>query len=250
MRGALWLAGAALVLYVGVCGLLFVFQRTLLYLPQPARTVAPSIRLPVAGAELQVSVRPLPGAPALIYFGGNAEDVSGSLAELADAFPGHALYLMHYRGYGLSTGTPTEVALQADAKALYHHVASSHTGVTVMGRSLGSGLAIRLAAEQTVSRLILVTPYDSIEAVATRQFSWLPVRWLIRDRFDSAAVAPMVSVHTTVIVAEHDEVIRRERSDALLDRFAPGLVRLTVIPGAGHNDVSAYPAYVQALGSP
>lgn len=244
-------AGLAVLLYGLACAGLFAFQRSLLYAPQPAGVEVPSLRLPVAGAELQVSVRLLPNAPALLYFGGNAEDVSGTWAELADQFPDRSLYLMHYRGYGRSTGSPSEAALHADALALYRHVSELmggvHPDIAVMGRSLGSGVAVHLAAEQRVSHLLLVTPYDSIAAVAAAHFPWFPVKWLVRDRFDAAAFAPRIQVPTTVIIAEHDEVIPRERTDALVARFAPGVARVVIIPGASHNSVGAGEAFSQAL---
>ena len=184
-----WLGGAALV-YVALCAMLYVFQRSLLYFPQPARVNVPSLRLSVPGAELHVSVRERDGPGAVIYLGGNAEDVSASLAEIAASFPEQAVYALHYRGYGRSTGSPSEAALQADVLALYDQVARQRSDVTVVGRSLGSGLAVSLAAVRPLSRLVLVTPYDSIEAVAAQQYAVFPVRWLIKDRFDAAARAP------------------------------------------------------------
>jgi pimeloyl-ACP methyl ester carboxylesterase len=241
-----WLAGA-LVLYAVACLLLYLSQRSLLYFPQPARVLAPALALSVPGAELQVSVRVHPGPRAVLYFGGNAEDVSSSLAELAATFPAHAVYAMHYRGYGRSTGKPTETALHADAMALFDRVASDHTDITVIGRSLGSGVAIRLAAGRPVSRLVLVAPYDSVAAVAAQQFALFPVHWLIHDRFDSASVAPTIRVPTTVILAEHDAVIRREHSDALVSRFAPGVAQVVVIAGAGHNTLDGRPAFDAAM---
>ncbi len=143
-----WLGGAALV-YAALCVVLYVFQRSLLYFPQPARVNAPSLQLSVPDAQLQVSVHERAGPRAVLYFGGNAEDVSASLAELAASFPDHAVYALHYRGYGRSTGSPSEPALQADALAVYDHVASERADITVVGRSLGSGLAVSLAAQRT-----------------------------------------------------------------------------------------------------
>ena len=242
----IWLGGAALV-YAALCAALYVFQRSLLYFPQPARVDTPSLRLSVPGAELQVSVREREGPGAVLYFGGNAEDVSAGLAELAASFPEHAVYALHYRGYGRSTGSPSEAALQADALALHDHVARQRADITVVGRSLGSGLAVSLAATRPLTRLVLVTPYDSIEAVAAQQYAVFPVRWLIQDRFDAAASAPQVRAPTTVIIAERDEVIRRARSDALVSRFAPGVAQVVVIAGAGHNTLDGRPDYEAAL---
>lgn len=251
MRLLVGCVGGAGLLYLLVCAGLFAFQRSLLYAPQPARFDVPGMQLPVSGAELQISVRILAKAPALLYFGGNAEDVSGTWAELVAAFPGRSLYLMHYRGYGRSTGKPTEAALHADALVLYQHVRQILGGggadIAVLGRSLGSGVAMRLASEHPVSQLILVTPYDSIAAVAAGRFPWVPVRWLLLDPFDSAVLASRVTAPTTVIIAEHDEVIPRERTDALVGRFAAGVARVVRIPGSGHNNVSVGEPFRRAL---
>jgi len=241
-----WLGLGAL-LYLVLCAALYLFQRSLLYFPQPARGTASWMELSVPGARLQVSLQERSGSQAVLYFGGNAEDVSFSLAELAATFSEQSVYALHYRGYGRSTGQPTETALQADALALFDHVARQRADITVVGRSLGSGLAVSLAAQRTVSRLVLVAPYDSIEAVAAQHYPLFPVRWLIHDRFDAAALAPRVRAATTVIVAERDEVIPRARTDALVSRFAPGVVRLVVVPGAGHNTLDGRPGYDAAL---
>lgn len=242
-----WVLSTVAVLYLAGCGALYGWQRSLLYHPQPARQAGESLTLPVDGATLQVSVRARPGAPALLYFGGNAEDVSATLPPLARLFPDHALYLLHYRGYGQSTGEPTEPTLHADARALYEHARHAHPEIAVVGRSLGSGVAIRLASERPVTRLVLITPYDSIEAVAAEQFPWLPVRWLIQDRFDSAALAGRVGVPTTLIAAENDTLIRPARTAALMTQFRPGVAHLVNIPGVGHNDIGASPLYARAL---
>lgn len=241
-----WFGGALLV-YAALCVLLYVFQRSLLYFPQPARTNAPSFLLQVPGADVQVSVQARVGTGAVLYFGGNAEDVSIILAELAATFPERSVYALHYRGYGRSTGEPGEAALKADALALFDHVARERNDFVLVGRSLGSGVAVSLATQPGVTRLVLVAPYDSIEAVAAQQFPWFPVRWLIRDRFDSAALAPQIRVPTTVIVAEHDEVIARAHTDALVSRFAPGVAKVVVVPGAGHNTLDGRPEYDTAL---
>lgn len=243
----LWLLSGLILLYLAGCAAMYGWQRSLLYYPQPSLLAVTSMTLPVEGASVQVSVQALPGAPAILYFGGNAEDVSGTLPQLARLFPDHALYLMHYRGYGQSTGEPGEAALHADARALYEHVRREHAEIKLIGRSLGSGVAARLASEQPVTRLALVTPYDSIENVAVEQFPWLPVRWLIRDRFDSAAVVGRITAPTTLIAAEHDTLIRPARTAQLSSRFQPGVARSVLIEAADHNSIGGSPVYERAL---
>src|SRR5258706_13661365 len=190
--------------YLGLCALLFLFQRSLIYFPHPraSSSGATTITLPVEGARVLVTARPHSGPNALVYFGGNAEDVSYSLPSFSAAFPDHAIYLLHYRGYGGSSGTPGETALFSDAIALFDKVRIEHGNVVVVGRSLGSGVAVHLASVRPVARLVLVTPYNSIQEIAARQFPYLPVRWLLRDRYESWKYAKQVAVPTLLVAAE------------------------------------------------
>jgi pimeloyl-ACP methyl ester carboxylesterase len=249
MRILLTLLAILAVLYLAACGAIFFLQRSMIYYPQPAAANVPAQRMALAadGAQLVVWVRHHDGPRALVYFGGNAEDVSANLASLPAAFPDHAMYLMNYRGYGGSTGESSEKALQRDALLLFDQVHAQHPDVTVMGRSLGSGLAVRLASARPVGRLILVTPYESLSGLAAALFPYFPVRWLVVDRYESGRYAPQVKAPTLIIAAERDEVIPRWSTERLQSRFADGIATLKVIAGAGHNTISEEPAYWKAL---
>ncbi|MNX45722.1 putative aminoacrylate hydrolase RutD [compost metagenome] len=236
--------------YLALCVALFVFQRSLIYYPQP-RAVGSAetlLTLPVDDAQVLVSVRPYDGPKALIYFGGNAEDVSRSLPAFAEAFPDHALYFMHYRGYGGSSGSPSEEAIARDAMTLFDKVYADHPQITVVGRSLGSGVAVRLASSRPATRLLLVTPYNSLEELAARQFRWFPVQWLLKDKFESWRYASHITVPTRLIAAEHDEVIPGASTQRLYGHFAKGVAAMQVIKGTGHNSISDSPEYFKALG--
>jgi pimeloyl-ACP methyl ester carboxylesterase len=243
-------AAIALV-YLGLCVALFLYQRSLLYFPQPRvpGNIAPTLTLSVDGAELLVTVRAHRGSKALLYFGGNAENVSYTLPLLTTAFPERALYLMNYRGYGGSTGQPTEAALVADSLALFDKLQAEHSDIVVMGRSLGSGVAIHLASLRPASNLVLVTPYNSIQDLAANQYPYFPVRLLMRDKFESWKYAPKIAVPTLVIAAEHDRVIPRESTAALLTHFRSGIAKLEFLPGTGHNTIAESPEYVALLKS-
>ena len=236
-------------IYAGLCAALFFFQRSMIYFPQPrsAGTSIATISLQAGDHDVIVTTRAHAGPQALIYFGGNAEDVSANVPELSRAFPEHALYLLHYRGYGGSGGTPSEAALFADALTLFDRVHAEHPDIVVIGRSLGSGVAIHLASLRPVARLVLVTPYDSLEEIAAGRFPFFPVRWLLRDRFDSRTYAPKVSAPTLLIGAEHDEVVPVRSAVLLATRFQPGVATLVVLPGTGHNTVSEHPRYLPLL---
>lgn len=243
-----FLLGAA-ALYGLLCLALLVFQRSFIYFPQPRAIDNPTtlLKLPMEDAEVLVSTRPLEGPNALIYFGGNAEDVSLNLPEFSPAFGDHALYLLHYRGYGGSGGSPSEETIQADALALFDRVYAQHPCTVVVGRSLGSGVAVRLASQRPAARLILITPYNSIQELAQRRFPYIPVPWLLEDKFESWKYAQQIEVSTLLIVAAQDEVIPSASSDALHGHFQPGVAALEVIPAAGHNSIGQRPEYLKLL---
>jgi pimeloyl-ACP methyl ester carboxylesterase len=237
------------VVYLCLCAVLFIFQRSLIYYPQPRARGESSATLPlsVPGAELLISVRAHDGPRAIVYFGGNGEDVTYNLPAFSTAFPDHALYLMNYRGYGGSSGRPREVDLQQDALALFDYVRARHSNVTIMGRSLGSGIAIRLASQRDAERLVLITPYSSIAELGARQFPIFPVKLLMRDKYESWRHAASIVVPTTFVVAEDDEIVPRASSEDLYARFRPGTATLRVIPDVGHNTLSASPLYLETL---
>jgi pimeloyl-ACP methyl ester carboxylesterase len=240
---------AAALAYAAACAAVFIFQRSLIYFPQasPVHEGEPTLLLPIEQGNVRVVTRSRAGGKAVVYFGGNAEDVSLSTDELASAFPENSLYLMHYRGYGGSDGSPSEAALRADALALFEHASAQHETVIVMGRSLGTGIAVWLASMRPVARLILVTPYDSLQELAQQRFPFLPVSWLLLDKFQSWRYAPSVTAPTLLIVAEHDAIVPRRSSDTLFTRFQSGVAELRAIAGTDHNTISSSPDYMRTL---
>jgi fermentation-respiration switch protein FrsA (DUF1100 family) len=240
---------ALLIVYAAACALLYLLQDRFLYLPTPdiSRPGAQSLRFERGDATLKVWALHPQQQAALIYFGGNAEDVGANLPDFDTAFPDRAVYLANYRGYGGSTGQPSERALIADAEAIFDWVAARHSRVALIGRSLGSGVATAVAASRPVERVVLVTPYDSIANVAADHFPAFPVRWLLRDRYDSLRWIGKVRAPVLTVVAERDEVIGRARSEALIGAMPAAIRHIRLIEGANHNDVSAFPAYLQSL---
>ena len=245
LRTALTLLAAAGIAWAALCAWLFVSQRSQIYF-RTAESVAPGaapLWLDSGGLRIKVwSVEP-PGPRALVYFGGNAEDVALSLPELRQVALDRSLYLMNYRGYGGSAGRPTEAGLHADALALFDLVRARHGQVALYGRSLGSAVAVRVAAERDPERLVLVTPFDSFVSVGRAPFPWVPVRWPLRDRSDAGSRAGGPRGPGPAVIAGADEIIPRASAEALLAAFAPAQARAGVIAGASHNDVSVRSGY-------
>jgi pimeloyl-ACP methyl ester carboxylesterase len=257
MRSSRRLAAVLVVLaMLGACRML---QNALLFYPRPL--VGPVPAAP-AGWRVEplsltrpdgVTLRgwrvspPAPTAAAVVYFGGNAEEVSW-LVGSADRFGGRTLVLANYRGFGGSEGSPSEEALAGDAIAWFDNVARDGTAVAAMGRSVGSGIAVRLAAQRPVDRVALVSPYDSIAEVATHHFPAALVRAVVVDRYDAGALAPGLAMPMLAIVAARDDIIPVERSQRLVEAWG-GPRRLVTLPGRGHNDLHADPAYWREIGA-
>lgn len=249
-------AGMA-VAYIATCVLAYARQRSMLYYPTPyaPRRDAAFIWVESQGVRLRVWVVGAragdPAAPALIYFGGNAEDVAGNVATLGAALPQRVVYLVNYRGYGGSGGTPTERGLCADSEAVFDVVRRRHPAgaIAVMGRSLGSGVAVHLAAARDVERLVLVTPFDSMVAVAREHFRWLPVALLVRDRYASADTirSGRVRAPALIVIAGDDEVIPARRGAALAAAFPAQQLRTLRIEAATHNGIDLFPQYLDAV---
>ena len=177
-----------------------------------------------------------PGAaPLVLYFGGNAEEVSWMIDEVIARTPGVSWLLVDYRGYGSSEGAPSEAAFAGDALLWHDHLAKSATKVFVFGRSLGSGVAVRLAAERPIAGVVLVAPFDSLVQVAKRYYPYLPVGLMLKHRFDSIGYAPKMSAPLLCLVAARDEIIPPVHSQRLFDAWG-GPKRWISLDGATHND--------------
>lgn len=234
------------VLYVGFCAVLFLKQRLLIYYPQPNAIhdgITP-MEMRVGGETVDVATRPADGQNALLYFGGNADDVSLDMRDFVQTFPGYSIYLLDYPGYGRSSGRPTEKAISADALALYDAVRAGHSHIVVVGRSLGSGVAVRLASERPIARLVLVTPFDSLGDAAAEQYPLVPVRWLLLDKYELWRYAPVVTAPTEIIAAADDHVVPRTSTERLRTRFRPGIASYDLLAGNHHTVVDSpeYPA--------
>jgi len=236
--------------YVALCALLFLTQRSQIYfqVPESNPVGAESIRFANDGIELKVWVVSRPGPKALIYFGGNAEDVAFNLTAFTSTFPDHTIYLVNYRGYGGSTGSPSESGLAADAIAFYDFVRPRQSEISVIGRSLGAGVAVQLASVREVDRLVLVTPFDSLVNVARAHFSYIPVGLLLLDRYDSTSRVRAIEADALVVIAGADEIVPRARSDALVAEFRPAQPCVVVLEGAMHNEIDSRPQYLAELG--
>jgi pimeloyl-ACP methyl ester carboxylesterase len=253
-----WLILIAIVL-VGIPAAAWLMQDSLLFFPQ---SVGSTPHLQANAAPLEVVVPDgthLRGwivkgaaspAPVVIYFGGNAEEVSWTLSDRR--WPRDwTIVGLNYRGYGASEGKPGQFALQADALAIYDAVARrpdvDARRVVVFGRSLGTAMAAHVAAARPdVAGAVLVSPYDSMTAIGRLHYPWLPVSLLLKHRFEAAVDAKRCRTALLTIVGAADSIIPPERSRALYEAWG-GSKSWLVVPAAGHNDLAEHEAFWQAI---
>ncbi|MFN0306234.1 MAG: alpha/beta hydrolase [Burkholderiales bacterium] len=185
--------------------------------------------------------------PLLIYYGGNADEVSWLLAH-AYRFPKFALLLMNYRGYGRSEGVPRQDHLFADALLAFDAIAArseiNRQRIVVWGRSLGTGVAAHVATERSVAGVMLVSPYDSMSALAERHVPYL--KWLLTQPFDSLSLAPRVKVPLLALAATQDTLIPIEHTQRVVSAWG-GPKRLVALREGDHNSLSAFPAFWDAI---
>lgn len=236
-------------LYLALCGLLYAKQRALIYFPETTRVAAAQTDVSIDRSD--VVLRGWVANPgrsgAILYFGGNGESIELNRGDFARYFPSRSSYLIAYRGYGASEGQPDQNALFADALAIYDDVRQRHAGpIAVIGRSLGSGVASYLASQRTVDRLVLVTPFDSLADVGQTHYPLFPVRWLVRDRYESFRYLPQHAGPLMVIRAPNDAVIPARHTDRLIAGL-PREPEIVAFPRADHNNLSSDPRYWQSL---
>ncbi len=238
-----------LLLYFIVTLLLYVSQRKMLYFPTANSAIAADKQVTIDVNEQQLQAwRVNPGKSQLmLYFGGNAEAVEENISELSQIFPSYTLYLIAYRGYGASTGSPSEAALNQDALAIYDQLVNEYEKISVMGRSLGSGVAVHLSANRRIDKTILVTPFDSILNVAKDIYWMFPLSILLKDKFESWRKVQHINNQSLLLIAEQDEVIPARYGKNLARFFGSDNAEVIMINGAGHNTIGEFQTYRQAL---
>jgi uncharacterized protein len=251
-------AGIVIALLLSACSI----DSHFIYMPQPLSEAAATRITRSSPAAEEIVVAAADGTrlhgwlinhrdqlkrPLVIYYGGNADEVSWLLAH-AHRFPSHAMLLMNYRGYGRSEGTPHQDHLFADALAIYDAIvarpAIDQDRVIVWGRSLGTGVATYVATQRPVARVMLVSPYDSMTALAARHMPYL--KWLLTQPFDSIGRAPQIKVPLLALAAAGDTLIPLDHSEKLVGSWG-GPKRLIVLRDGDHNSLSGYSQFWDAM---
>lgn len=259
MQVLLSLLKSILLIYFAVVLLMAVFQDKLIFIPQsinnPYAVQFENYRIQFThkenrlegwfiGKDLISATNPL-----IVYYGGNAEEVSGNLLDLQN-FPTFSFLFMNYRGFGESKGKPSQEVLVNDAVFILNHLieneAINPSHIILMGRSLGSGIAVQVAHQIKVKALILVTPFDSLTNVVKNHYPFLPVKLLIKHPFDSISLSPFIDTPALFLMGTEDQIIDNNRTQAIYNVWK-GPSDLAIIKGAGHNDIQKFPLYWQKI---
>jgi len=251
MASLKWFITFALVFYCGLVALLYLSQRSLQYFPETFRTTPAAAGLPEAEEVVLATVDgerviawhvpPRGEKPVVLYFHGNG----ASLRWRHERFrtltaDGTGLLALSYRGYGGSSGSPTEAGLMNDADAAYAFAIARYPAqrLVVWGESLGSGVAVPLAARNPVGHLILQSPFTSAVDVGAGRYWFVPVRWLMKDQFRSDLYIGQVTAPVLVMHGDRDNVVPFPLGERLFAQInAPK--RFVRIAGGGHNDLGA-----------
>jgi pimeloyl-ACP methyl ester carboxylesterase len=235
-------------LIAGFIALMFDFQTQIMF---PTHAVAPPGPLPPGSERHEIEISDgdvlhgvhIPASSGrhhtlILGFAGNAWNSEDAAAYLHKLYPDADVVTFHYRGYRPSTGSPSAKALLRDAPLVYDHATKllAPQRTIAVGFSIGSGVAAALAQKRPLDGLILVTPFDSLKAVASGHYPFLPVGTLFRHDMDAAKALERSNVSTAIVAAGDDTLITPRRTDAL--RVSVGNLRYDqTIDGAGHNDV-------------
>lgn len=258
-----FLGTAAIILalaYLLVLGVMFVLQRQLVYVPDPKRVSPAAVGLAnVKEVELATGdgERLLAwygaardGQPTLLYFHGNGGNLAARAPRLERFMAeGYGVFMLSYRGYGGSTGRPSETNNHADALRAYEYLTKSGTPanrIVLYGESLGSGVAVRLASRKPVAGVILDAPFTSLVDVAAHHYPYLPVRLALLDRYNSLAHIASIGAPLLVLHGTNDRTVPTRLGKKLI-AAAVEPKSLVLIEGAGHSDIYDHGAFAAVV---
>lgn len=238
----------ALLIYIFYGFYLYFKQRDLLYHPmkQTKYEGLEEENFELQGCEIKISILNKEKKKAIIYFGGNKENVDKNAKIFSELFSEHSVYLIKYRGYAGSTCSPSEKAIYFDATHIYDEIKENHEEIAIIGRSLGSGVATFVAAQKKIDKLILVTPFDSIQSVIQSKFPLYPMGWMLKDRYDSLSRVKEITAPTLIVAAQNDEVISVLQTERLQNAFLKK-PKFIMIEGVNHSNIVTSPRYYDLL---
>ena len=227
---------------------LYIFQDSFLYFPSKDIKNSYTKRVFISENEsISTTVLNANKNKAIIYFGGNAENVDNNADTFTKIFKNYTVYLVKYRGYGASTGKARQKAFYLDALSIYDEIQNNYQDISIIGRSLGTGIATYLASKRDVLKLALITPFDSIQNVAQGRYPMYPMSFLLKDKYNSLKNVPKIKAQTLILIAQNDKIIKRKQSLNLAKAFLSSQLTLHIIKNTNHNTISNNSLYYTYL---
>lgn len=250
-----WIAALAVSVYVGALALLYFKQRDLLFpIPPVGRTAPAAAGFPKAEEHLLTTsdgekiivwhVPAKPGHPVVLFFHGNGDFLAGCVSRFKGVTAdGTGLVAVSYRGYAGSSGRPSEDGLLQDAEAAYAFTAARYAAdkIAVWGFSLGTGVAVALAAKHPIAKLILEAPYTSTADVAAELYPFVPVRLLMRDQFRSDQRIGRITAPLLIMHGSDDHAIPLQFGERLF-AMAHEPKKFVQLRGGGHENLDDFGA--------
>lgn len=248
-KSAISVISFAVVGYLVICTLSYLFQKDLIYHPRSLDESKPYLQRFITN-EIEIIREEYilhgwlinPGKSKLIiYYGGNGEEVSYNLSSFT-RFSNYSSLFINYPGYGKSEGSPSQQDIFADALFIYDKFSNEYNEIVLFGRSLGSGVASYVAGKRNPEKIILVTPFDCLCNVASENFPFLPVDLMLTERYDSIENIGEFQNNSLVFIAGNDRVIPNELSYNLAEYLGQN-AETVFIEKAGHNNIQRFHEY-------
>ncbi|MFK2823768.1 alpha/beta hydrolase [Arcobacter sp. YIC-80] len=217
---------------------LYFFQRTFIYFPtKKIEHNSFEETFNIDKEKIKVIVINKGNKKAILYFPGRSENVANNIENYRKNFPNNTIYLVNYRSYGGSSGIATEKNLYKDAKYIFEKISKRHQSIDVIGRSLGTGIATHLASNSKIRKLILVTPYDSILNMARDKYPFYPIKYILKDQYNSINRVKKIVYPTLIFLASEDKTVKHKYSKNLIKEFKPSLLTVKTIANTNHKNI-------------
>jgi len=238
-----------LLVYIGMGLYLYLKQRSFLYFPtKHIEHNHKTFQIENDGESINVVVVNPNKNKALLYFGGNGEPVASGASIFEAELLDYTTYLVEYRGYGDSTGNPTQDGIVSDALKIYDKIKENHKSISLFGRSLGTGVAMQVAKQREIEKIALITPFDKITTLAQDRYPIYPMSLLLKDKYDSLSIAPMLKIDTLILIAADDKLVPPKYAYNLASAFEKSYITTVEIDDCNHANIAETQRYIEVLG--
>jgi len=241
-------ASLSLVIYISLTLFIYIKQRGFIYYPSKIEEFKELEKVyNIDNLQIKTLLLNRDKDSAVLYFGGNAEAVEYNIPNFSKILKEFDIYFVKYRGYGGSQGNPVEKDLYSDALYIFDDLKKRYKNVSIIGRSLGSSVATYVASKRDIEKLVLVTPFDSLENIAKDIFPIFPISFMLKDKFNSIDRVDSIKCKTLIITAINDKIVKKIYSLNLINKFKKQNIQSITIAKADHNTISLFDLYYKSI---